>query len=1055
MARGSKDPFHRHVSESLANYLSPQIKDTIRSLIADTPDYDGAELLEALESDTVTAWGARSGKSADKELFDQISRDDWFLMRTDSPKAVRYLQQIDVLVGEKAPKELREAISTEIWGRPVYDLLWFSKSPIEQTRFSQSDFVELVNQVDPEFSFTDWFPSQGQNATRINTEVIDHFGGDSAFLNEIRAAGTEILEPGTENYFVLNIADNELDVKTTHRFDFLQKDTEHADEILAAKNDGMALLRDREGLFAIGRIGHIEGTRRDDGRHKIVNILDWQDFDHTTGDDLPDSVEWSTDETVTPISEGEYESIAGEIGSTRPSTDPSATHDCPGSYETAPYYFVKQTNSHEEIEHEYLRAPSDTVPDHDVGRLEEGDTVFNFSNNQIVGYSKVTEPASPVLEDGTEYCRVEVEFTQFDEPLRFGDVFGYLDRDEVRTESYYPLHDTGLNQGYLFNLSQAAGDYLLEQGGAKGTGPDSQPHPLLKQYDLNDGQTVWLFTNSASDWLTVIRRGALQFSTLTDTTIKNRFEEFQTGDIVLFHVPKEEKKINALSDEVTLQHGIIGAGIVGRKRQKNARWWWNEDTSLTYPHIAELEYAFVTSDLAKIDFNRPVFELTSKEIRAEFEALTEGVIQWSTVYDLAEQTTEGSLRYRRQITRLSGDRESIRKFIKEMLDIGPSLTPIVADPDTADLLSTTDQSTLQAFVDLPGLLPAAEINTEDRLNELKRQLTRQNQIILHGPPGTSKTYTATQFARWWLHQTEDRPSDKRVRSVTFHPSFSYEDFMEGLTAEATESGNVEYRYKDGVFKDFYRDALDAYEQTAPGETTPAYVLIIDEINRGNLSQIFGETITQLEPDKRLGEANQVAVSWSHSGEEVTLPPNLYLIGTMNTANQSIALVDAALRRRFSFHAFPPDPDVVIDNYEIFEGASVDALASGSDPTFETLLALSVHAVEVLNENLISNSDLNRGKRIGHTYLLGLDDTPQTVVDTWRFEILPLLEEYYFGDITRLRTELFDEDLDTGADQETPATMLFDETTGEIKPIDRVDLQTALRELLSIDGSTDE
>jgi energy-coupling factor transporter ATP-binding protein EcfA2 len=133
---------------------------------------------------------------------------------------------------------------------------------------------------------------------------------------------------------------------------------------------------------------------------------------------------------------------------------------------TAPYYWVIQNNSPEEIENEYLQAKLDTFPWHDLRKLEQGDVVFNCRGGEILGFSEVQGPAYVVdIEQDETHHRVDVAVTRFETPIRFGEVFEYLDRDDVRLDEYYPIHDTGLNQQYLFNLSEKAGDYLLERGG--------------------------------------------------------------------------------------------------------------------------------------------------------------------------------------------------------------------------------------------------------------------------------------------------------------------------------------------------------------------------------------------------------------------------------------------------------------------------------------------------------------------------------------------------------------------------------------------------------------
>ena len=315
----------------------------------------------------------------------------------------------------------------------------------------------------------------------------------------------------------------------------------------------------------------------------------------------------------------------------------------------------------------------------------------------------------------------------------------------------------------------------------------------------------------------------------------------------------------------------------------------------------------------------------------------------------------------------------------------------------------------------------------DRAGEILTQLRSNGQVIFHGPPGTGKTYTARRFARWWIGSETASPKMEQLRFVTFHPSFNYEDFLEGLTAEKSEGGTVSYEYMDGAFKQICEDAEEAYDNTPEHEQAPPYVLVIDEINRGNLAKIFGETITQLELDKRKGAEEEITVNLAHSGEEFVIPPNLFVIGTMNTADRSIALVDAALRRRFAFLSFPPNYEVFGENYELVS----------ADPEFASLLDLSVSAIQVINKNVLASGELGKGKQVGHSYLLGLE-TCSEIVNAWRFNILPLLEEYYFGELERLQSTIF----------ETENCALFDDERSEVAKFDERLLRQELDNLLN-------
>lgn len=336
------------------------------------------------------------------------------------------------------------------------------------------------------------------------------------------------------------------------------------------------------------------------------------------------------------------------------------------------------------------------------------------------------------------------------------------------------------------------------------------------------------------------------------------------------------------------------------------------------------------------------------------------------------------------------------------------------------------------FLTLNGLSETEDpAEKPPRSDEIMRQLQAAKQVVFYGPPGTGKTYVAKRFAEWWVQeQTGTEPIDEQIQTVTFHPSFAYEDFMEGLTA-TTNDGNVSYEIEEGIFKRVADTARDAYLRARQNdESPPPYILIIDEINRGNLAQIFGETITQLEGDKRLDEENETVVQLAHSDDSFVIPPNLYLIGTMNTADRSIALVDAALRRRFRFIAFPPAFDDVIDEYDLPD----DPLQDGDD--FDALLWLSIQTLREMNDRITKSADLGKGKQIGHARLFGLSGT-QEIRDAWRYDILPLLEEYYFGQFARIRQDLFD-----GGGEE-----LFDWERKQIRDFTEQDLADALGDVV--------
>ena len=245
------------------------------------------------------------------------------------------------------------------------------------------------------------------------------------------------------------------------------------------------------------------------------------------------------------------------------------------------------------------------------------------------------------------------------------------------------------------------------------------------------------------------------------------------------------------------------------------------------------------------------------------------------------------------------------------------------------------------------------------------------QVVLQGPPGTGKSYLADIYGRLLVDGDTER-----LEVVQFHPSYSYEDFVEGY--RPTSGGGLELR--KGVFKRICNQARNSGQPT---------VLIIDEINRGDLSKIFGELLYLLEyRDKRITLTYNPELPFA-------IPPNLYLIGTMNTADRSLALIDYALRRRFSFISLEPQYDLV------------KHLVSSTEMDIDRL----VSNFERMNRELTATPSLGPEFQVGHSYLLRHRELTATNLEqVWRFDIEPLLREYYFDapeQLPRLRDVFFD------------------------------------------------
>ncbi|MGH2657914.1 MAG: McrB family protein, partial [Actinomycetota bacterium] len=304
-----------------------------------------------------------------------------------------------------------------------------------------------------------------------------------------------------------------------------------------------------------------------------------------------------------------------------------------------------------------------------------------------------------------------------------------------------------------------------------------------------------------------------------------------------------------------------------------------------------------------------------------------------------------------------------------------------------------------------GPPPVTRAPMDPRFSEVAAALERKGQVILYGPPGTGKTYVARRFCVWWLLRGE-RPADAaatlsdpealarletdlststptkpaRLNILTFHPSYSYEDFIEGFRPAPTTDNTLSLTLQDGVFKRTCR--------AAAADPDGKYLFLIDEINRANIAKVFGELLTLLELDKR-----GVPVTLPQSKQVFTIPANVYIVGTMNTADRSIKLLDTALRRRFAFVELMPDPDLLA-------GAKVGNLALDE-------------FLEELNRRIVKTQ--GREKQVGHSFLL---DGNQPITDPddfarrFRQEILPLLQEYCYDDYGMLASYLGDGLIDT-------------------------------------------
>lgn len=336
--------------------------------------------------------------------------------------------------------------------------------------------------------------------------------------------------------------------------------------------------------------------------------------------------------------------------------------------------------------------------------------------------------------------------------------------------------------------------------------------------------------------------------------------------------------------------------------------------------------------------------------------------------------------------------------------------PYISPADEKTMMESSRGSSLKA-----STLPAEVVPNPIAEDDYSLPLN----LILYGPPGTGKTYNsifktldileepivytpgATGTNRFWFNNEEadrnkalvkfsDLKKAGRIVFTTFHQSMSYEDFIEGIkpTLDTTPVG---YTLKPGgLFKQI--------SDKASADSANKYVLIIDEINRGNVANIFGELITLIEDDKRTTKYNTktkkydeenlegITVKLPYSKEEFGVPGNLYIIGTMNTADRSVEALDSALRRRFSFVEMMPKPEL-LKNTQI----------EGIGKSLQDLLTTINERIEILKD---------REHRIGHSYFMMFKDReevgPDELKSVFTDKIIPLLQEYFYGDYEKIQ-----------------------------------------------------
>lgn len=378
----------------------------------------------------------------------------------------------------------------------------------------------------------------------------------------------------------------------------------------------------------------------------------------------------------------------------------------------------------------------------------------------------------------------------------------------------------------------------------------------------------------------------------------------------------------------------------GKKNEKRGHTWLalrhNAMEQLSHPQ-GFFAFAVVDEEDDKIFF----FEVPMQKLVNRFEELGIKPSLHGDRYSLIVKRRQGNFRFMRAID-LDIDKHLTGKANIQKKEASPKQSVSDTEPEpSSDSTYTSEKFLSETYL------------TQEKLSALNALLEEKQQIVLYGPPGTGKTYVAQKFARYFVGGEEDR-----AQIVQFHPSYSYEEFIEGIRPEARDDGPPRYPIRPGIFREFCEEARDQEGR---------FVMIIDEINRGNIAKIFGELMFLL-------EYRESYVPLAYSGRHFSIPDNVYLIGTMNTADRSIALVDFALRRRFHFIHFGTDRDILKRWIE------------SNDIEVPYLLDM----FDAVN-NAIDDQDY----RIGFSYFMKPGMAETDLKRVWRYSIEPYLEEYFF------------------------------------------------------------
>ncbi|WP_458191024.1 AAA family ATPase [Haladaptatus sp. NG-WS-4] len=571
---------------------------------------------------------------------------------------------------------------------------------------------------------------------------------------------------------------------------------------------------------------------------------------------------------------------------------------------TAPYYWVNQ--SRDELEAGYLQAPRTSFPNYDLQKLEEGDIVFNYVEGEIVGYSNVTEPAYIIEEEDEEKRRVEINVHLFDVPLQFVDVFSYLWREDVRLEKYYPINRAGVNQQYLFNLSEKAGDYLLEKGRTNVKTLANPDHPLVTQI-RDEQQTVYKVTSPPDYWLTAYEHAAVGL----EDDDKHHWSNIEAGNVLIFHSRATPSR-NELADQ---QSCVLGAGIVRAKATKSEdKAWWHDEHNTgpegkTHSNLITFERLYLTGDFDAIDHTQPIAAKAPTEINADLDALTTNALSFAKADDICNQASDSGFPRHRAIETLGspGDNDKALALADALASRLEEVPPVA--------LHKPFNGSIDSKIFNGLYFPNNQ--SEAILAQIEGALRSGKHIIFTGPPGTGKTEIARRVAEHLAAEYPYLYSGAQMTTAT--SDWSTFDTVGGYMPEedGTDTGN-RLEFTPGLVLNRFKKRRTNTQRNDS--------LVIDELNRADIDKAFGQLFTVLSGQPvhlpYTKDGNEIAIAPADGDSisqphEYRIPESWMLFATLNTYDKtSLYEMSYAFMRRFAFIRVP-EPDLVgLDDSEL-------------------------------------------------------------------------------------------------------------------------------------------